>query len=136
MGFFSRPLALPVIEFLVVPRVNVDVHVVVARGHVASVIHFRDLERERRHSRQESYNRGMDRFRRLTAIIEREEGGYVSLCPEVDVASQGDTIEEARANLIEALTLFFEEASEEEIKQRMHNEVLVTQVEVPVGQTA
>ena len=78
----------------------------------------------------------MDRFRSLTAIIEREEGGYVSLCPEVDVASQGETIEEARANLIEALTLFFEEASEEEIKQRMHSEVLVTQVEVPVGQTA
>jgi predicted RNase H-like HicB family nuclease len=75
----------------------------------------------------------MDRTRRLTAIIEREEAGYVALCPEVDVASQGDTIEEARANLIEALTLFFEEASEEEIERRMHNEVLVTQVEVPVG---
>jgi predicted RNase H-like HicB family nuclease len=75
----------------------------------------------------------MDRVRRLTAIIEREADGYVSLCPEVDVASQGDTIEEARANLIEALTLFFEEASEEEIQRRMHTEVLVTQVEVPVG---
>jgi predicted RNase H-like HicB family nuclease len=39
----------------------------------------------------------MDQVRRLTAIIEREDDGYVSLCPEVDVASQGDCIEEARS---------------------------------------
>jgi predicted RNase H-like HicB family nuclease len=44
---------------------------------------------------------------RLTAIIQREDDGYVSLCPELDIASQGDTIEEARANLVEALTLYF-----------------------------
>ena len=75
----------------------------------------------------------MDQFRRLTAIIEREDDGYVSLCPELDIAGQGDTIEEARANLIEALTLFFEEAPEEEIARRMRSEVLVTQIEVPVG---
>ena len=43
--------------------------------------------------------------KQLTAIIEREEGGYVSLCPEVDIASQGNTIEEARENLREALEL-------------------------------
>lgn len=43
---------------------------------------------------------------RLTAIIEREGDGYVSLCPELDIASQGESIEEARANLVEALTLF------------------------------
>ena len=48
--------------------------------------------------------------KQLTAIIEREGDGYVSLCPEVDVASQGDTIEEARENLREALELFFETA--------------------------
>ena len=71
--------------------------------------------------------------RRLTAIIERENGGFVSLCPELDIASQGDSIEEARANLIEALTLFFEAASQSEIARRFHNEVFVTQVEVPVG---
>ncbi len=41
--------------------------------------------------------------KQLTAIIEREGDGYVSLCPELDVASQGDSIAEARANLIEAL---------------------------------
>ena len=75
----------------------------------------------------------MDQFRRLTAIIEREDDGYVSLCPDLDIASQGDTIEEARANLIEALTLFFEEAPQEEVERRMHSEVFVTQIEVPVG---
>jgi len=57
--------------------------------------------------------------KQLTAIIEREGDGYVSLCPELDIASQGLTIEEARENLREALTLFFETASPEEISQRM-----------------
>ncbi len=71
--------------------------------------------------------------RRLTAIIEREGNGYVSLCPELDIASQGDTIEEARKNLQEALELFFEAASREEIKDRLREEVYITQVEVAVG---
>jgi predicted RNase H-like HicB family nuclease len=75
----------------------------------------------------------MEQTRRLTAIIEREDDGFVALCPEVDVASQGSTIEDARANLIEALTLFFEVADESEISRRVHREVFVTQVEVPVG---
>ena len=70
---------------------------------------------------------------KLTAIIEREGDGYVSLCPELDVASQGGSVEEARDNLREALELFFEAASPEEIKQRLHGEVFVTQVEVAVG---
>jgi predicted RNase H-like HicB family nuclease len=71
--------------------------------------------------------------KKLTAIIEREGGGFVALCPELDVASQGDTIEEARKNLQEALELFFETASLEEIKTRLHEEVYVTQVEVTIG---
>ena len=75
----------------------------------------------------------MKQTRRLTCVIEREGDGYVSLCPELDVASQGDTIEEARANLVEALTLFFETASASELKNRLHSEIFVTQVEVPVG---
>ena len=75
----------------------------------------------------------MQRLQRLTAVIEREEDGFVALCPELDVASQGSSVEEARANLVEALTLFFEVADEREIARRLHNEVFVTQVEVPVG---
>ena len=75
----------------------------------------------------------MQLHRRLTAIIEREDDGFVALCPELDIASQGSSIEEARASLIEALTLFFESADPSEVNRRFHNEVFVTQVEVPVG---
>jgi len=70
---------------------------------------------------------------KLTAIIEREGDGYVSLCPELDIASQGESVEEARDNLREALELFFEAASPEEIKQRLHGEIFITQVEVALG---
>lgn len=70
---------------------------------------------------------------RLAAIIEREGNGYVALCPELDIASQGDTIEQARDNLQEALELFFECASAEEVKSRLRSELYITQVEVAVG---
>lgn len=75
----------------------------------------------------------MQQSRRLTAIIEREGAVYVALCPELDIASQGESLEEARVNLIEALTLFFETADPSEIEQRLHSDLFVTQVEVPVG---
>ena len=71
--------------------------------------------------------------KQLTAIIEREQDGYVALCPELDIASQGDTVEEARENLREALELFFETASPAEIEQRLHEEVYITRLEVAVG---
>ncbi|MBF0520586.1 MAG: type II toxin-antitoxin system HicB family antitoxin [Nitrospirae bacterium] len=60
---------------------------------------------------------------RLTALIEKEGTGYVSLCPELDVVSQGESIESARDNLKEALELFFETASSQEIQDRLHREV-------------
>jgi hypothetical protein len=59
--------------------------------------------------------------------------GFVALCPESDIASAGTSVEEARANLIEAPTLFFETASPLEVARRCHNEVFVTQFAVPVG---
>ena len=71
--------------------------------------------------------------RQLTAIIEREGNGYVALCPELDIASQGDSVDEARNNLKEALELFFETASADEVQQRLHDEVYVTRLEVAVG---
>lgn len=71
--------------------------------------------------------------KQLTAIIEREGDGYVSLCPELDIASQGDSIEEARDNLQEALELFFELASPEEIQSRLHEELYITRLDVAVG---
>ncbi len=74
----------------------------------------------------------MKNTRDLTAIIERDGDGYTSLCPELDIASQGNTVEEARTNLIEALELFFETASPAEVRDRSHDEVLVTRVRVAV----
>ncbi len=75
----------------------------------------------------------MKEKRLLTAIIEREGDGYVSLCPELDVASQGATVEEARSNLAEALELFFESADPAEVANRLHGDIFITQLEIAVG---
>ena len=72
-------------------------------------------------------------IRQLTAIIEREGDFYVALCPELDIASQGATVSEARDNLKEALELFYETASTSEVQRRFHDEIYVTHVEVAVG---
>ena len=68
-------------------------------------------------------NGAMQRIEHLTAIIEREGDGYVALCPELDVASQGDSVENASQNLCEDLSLFYETASPTEVKERIHREV-------------
>ncbi len=69
----------------------------------------------------------------LTATIWREKDGYVSLCSELDIASQGDTVEEARGNLREAVELFFETAHLNEISNRLTPEIYITPMEVEVG---
>jgi len=79
------------------------------------------------------YTSSVGTTHQLTAILSREGDGFVGLCPELDVASQGATVEEARANLIEALELFFETADPTEIQERLPREVFVTRVEVRVG---
>ena len=70
--------------------------------------------------------------KQMTAIIEREGNGYV-FCLELDIASQGDTVQEARENLREALELFFETTSPTEIQQRFHDEIYITRLEIAVG---
>jgi predicted RNase H-like HicB family nuclease len=75
----------------------------------------------------------MQNLRQFTAFIEREESSYVALCPELDIASQGNTVEEARRNLKEAIELFFEAASEQEVRERLHDEVFITRLEVAIG---
>ncbi|MFZ4674189.1 MAG: type II toxin-antitoxin system HicB family antitoxin [Nodosilinea sp.] len=75
----------------------------------------------------------MKQIQQFTALIEREDNAYVSLCPELDIASQGDTVEEARTNLIEAIELFFEAADPAEISLRLKSEVFITRLEVSVG---
>ena len=75
----------------------------------------------------------MKNTRGFTALVEREGDGYVALCPEFDVASQGNTVEEASHNLTEAVALFLETADPTEIERRQHSEVFVTRLEVTVG---
>lgn len=73
------------------------------------------------------------RPQQLTAIIEREGDGYVALCPELDIASQGDSVEEARGNLVEAVELFFETAHPSEVRRRLRAEVYVTRLDITLG---
>ena len=67
--------------------------------------------------------------RSYTAIIEKEGSGFALLCPELDVASQGKTVESATANLKEALELFLECADSDAIERRLHTEVFVIRFE-------
>lgn len=75
----------------------------------------------------------MKNIQNFTAIIEKEDHMYVSLCPELDVASQGDTVKEAKANLREAVELFFEHASPEEIATRLKGDLFITNLQIAVG---
>ena len=69
----------------------------------------------------------------LTAILEREGDGFVALCPQLDIASQGNTLEEAKINLREAVLLFFECADAQEIAGRFSGEIYVTQLEIELA---
>ncbi|MFZ1518424.1 MAG: type II toxin-antitoxin system HicB family antitoxin [Ignavibacteriaceae bacterium] len=71
--------------------------------------------------------------RNFTAIIEKEDDMYVALCLELDIASQGKYVESAKQNLKEAIELFLEDASPSEIKEKIHSELFITQLEVVVG---
>ncbi len=66
----------------------------------------------------------------LTAIIQNSEKYFVALCPELDVVSQGKSVEEARRNITEAVELFLETASPAEIKDRMHKETYISPMEI------
>jgi predicted RNase H-like HicB family nuclease len=74
----------------------------------------------------------MPMLRRLTALIERQGDLYLALCPEFDIASQGASVEEARSNLAEALSLFFETADASEVDRRSQSDLFITHVEVPI----
>lgn len=67
----------------------------------------------------------MNKMLQLTAVIEREGDGFVSTCPEFDIVSQGETVEEARLNLVEAVEGFLEAASASEIRRRLKTETYV-----------
>jgi predicted RNase H-like HicB family nuclease len=72
---------------------------------------------------EEKHGPELSMKRQLTAVIQRENDGYVAFCPELDIASQGDTDDSARQNLAEALKLFFECAPPEEVSRRLSRKV-------------
>jgi predicted RNase H-like HicB family nuclease len=75
----------------------------------------------------------MSDTRRFTAMIHRENDGYVALCAELDVASQGDSVEEASSNLREAVELFLDSADPSEVAVQMHGDVFLAALEVRAG---
>lgn len=76
----------------------------------------------------------MKTTKNFTVIIEKEGDGFVALCPELDIASQGDTVEESKMNLQEAIELFFEHASSEEVDYRLKSDIFITNMQISVGQ--
>lgn len=76
----------------------------------------------------------MKTLRNFTAIIEKEDEGYVALCTELDIASQGNSVEDAKNNLREAIELFFEYASDQEVERRLKGDIFITSFLIPVGQ--
>ncbi|MHB1155957.1 MAG: type II toxin-antitoxin system HicB family antitoxin [Phycisphaerales bacterium] len=69
----------------------------------------------------------------FTALLQREDNGWLALCPELDIASQGDSIEQAKAHLREAVELFLETASPMEVQQRLKGDTFISSLEVRVG---
>ena len=69
----------------------------------------------------------------LTAIVHEEGDGFVALCPELDVASQGGSVEEATDNLREAVELLLATADSAEIARRLASRIYVTHFEAEVG---
>ena len=72
----------------------------------------------------------------MGVLARGDEAWQVALCPELDIASQSRSVEEARRNLIEAIGSYFEVASPSQVQERIHSEIFVTQVGVPVAQSA
>ena len=91
----------------------------------------RPLRRRRRQQQRKEAVKA--RQEQITAIIERDGDGYVSLCPELDIASQGSTVEEACDNFREAVELLFETADSSELDRRLRTEVYVTRPDVARG---
>ncbi len=67
---------------------------------------------------------------KLTVVIEKEGQWYVTTCPELGVASQGRTFEEAEAMIQEAVELLLEEGDEAEISRRLNRGVRVKKLEL------
>jgi len=71
---------------------------------------------------------------KVSIVIEKDEHGYYAYCPELEgCQTQGDTFEEVMANIKEAIELYIETMSPEEIKDSLSKEILTTSLEVMVA---
>jgi predicted RNase H-like HicB family nuclease len=68
---------------------------------------------------------------KISVVIEKDDFGYFAYCPELEGChSQGNTFEEAMANIKEAADLYIETLSQDELRQRISHEILTTSLEV------
>jgi len=71
---------------------------------------------------------------RVGIVIEKDEYGYYAYCPELEgCQSQGESLEEVMANIKEAIELYLETMSEEEIKESLSKEIITASVEVQIA---
>ena len=67
----------------------------------------------------------------FTAVIKKGEKQFVALCPELDVVSQGYTVEQALFNLREAVELYIEEVG---IPERVSGDTIIVNFQIEVGE--
>ncbi len=71
---------------------------------------------------------------KVSVIIEKDKYGYYAYCPELEgCQTQGDSLEEVLNNIKEAIELYLETLSKDEIKTFLSKEILTTSLEVRVG---
>jgi len=71
---------------------------------------------------------------KLTVVVEKDAHGYYAYCLELEgCQTQGDTLEEVRANIQEAAELYLETLGEAERKELLSKQILITAIEVPFG---
>lgn len=71
---------------------------------------------------------------KVSIVIEKDENGFYAYCPELEgCQTQGDTFEEAMANIKEAVELYLETLTDEEKKDYLSKEILTTTLEVKVA---
>ena len=71
---------------------------------------------------------------KVNVVIEKDEHGYYAYCPELEgCQTQGETFEETLKNIREAVELYLETLSEDEIKASVSKEIVTTSLEVKVG---
>ncbi len=71
---------------------------------------------------------------KVSIVIEKDEHGYYAYCPELEgCQTQGDSLEDVMSNIKEAIELYLETLSEEEIKESLSKEILTTTIEVDLA---